>query len=109
MREKELEKLKDYKYGFSTDIENFKAPKGLNEEVIKFISKIKPTYCNNDIGMKHIGKINDDEFKISNKNYIFYLFRTENFYKILNLLFKNQNYFHLFLISLYLRFKYKKN
>ncbi len=41
MREKELEKLKDYKYGFSTDIENFKAPKGLNEEVIKFISKIK--------------------------------------------------------------------
>ena len=41
MREKELEKLKDYKYGFSTDIENFKAPKGLNEEVIRFISKIK--------------------------------------------------------------------
>ena len=41
MREKEIEKLKDYKYGFSTDIENFKAPKGLNEEVIKFISKKK--------------------------------------------------------------------
>ena len=41
MREKELEKLKDYKYGFSTDIENFKAPKGLNEKVIRFISKIK--------------------------------------------------------------------
>ena len=41
MREKELEKLKDYKYGFSTDIENFKAPKGLNEDVIKFISNIK--------------------------------------------------------------------
>ena len=41
MREKELEKLKDYKYGFSTDIENIKAPKGLNEEVIRFISKIK--------------------------------------------------------------------
>ena len=41
MREKELEKLKDYKYGFSTDIENFKAPKGLSVEVIKFISKIK--------------------------------------------------------------------
>ena len=35
MREKELEKLKDYKYGFSTDIENIKAPKGLNKEVIK--------------------------------------------------------------------------
>ena len=41
MREKEIEKLKDYKYGFSTDIENFKAPKGLNEDVIKFISNIK--------------------------------------------------------------------
>ena len=41
MREKELEKLKDYKYGFSTDIESIKAPKGLNEEVIKFISNIK--------------------------------------------------------------------
>tara|TARA_Y100001970_G_scaffold137197_1_gene168812 strand:+ start:2331 stop:3767 length:1437 start_codon:yes stop_codon:yes gene_type:complete len=41
MREKELEKLKDYKYGFSTEIENFKAPKGLNEDVIRFISKIK--------------------------------------------------------------------
>jgi ABC-type transport system involved in Fe-S cluster assembly, permease component len=41
MREKELDKIKDYKYGFSTDIENFKAPKGLNIEVIKFISKMK--------------------------------------------------------------------
>ena len=41
MREKQIEKLKDYKYGFSTDIENFKAPKGLNENVIKFISNIK--------------------------------------------------------------------
>ena len=40
-REKEIEKLKKYKYGFSTNIENFKAPKGLNEEVIKFISNIK--------------------------------------------------------------------
>ena len=45
MREKELEKLKDYKYGFSTDIENFKAPKGLNEDVIRFISKIKTIGC----------------------------------------------------------------
>ena len=41
MREKELEKIKEYKYGFSTDIENIRAPKGLNKEVIKFISKIK--------------------------------------------------------------------
>ena len=40
-REKDIEKLKDYKYGFSTDIENIKAPRGLNEEVIKFISNIK--------------------------------------------------------------------
>ena len=41
MREKELDILKDYKYGFTTDIENIKAPKGLNEEVIRFISNIK--------------------------------------------------------------------
>ena len=41
MREKELEKLKDYKYGFTTDIESIKAPKGLNKEVIQFISNIK--------------------------------------------------------------------
>ena len=31
----------DYKYGFTTDIDNFKAPKGLSEETIKFISKIQ--------------------------------------------------------------------
>ena len=41
MREKELEKIKEYKYGFSTDIEDVKAPKGLNKKVIQFISKIK--------------------------------------------------------------------
>ena len=29
-RQKEIDSLKDYKYGFSTDIENTKAPKGLN-------------------------------------------------------------------------------
>ena len=40
-RQKEIDKLKDYKYGFSTDIENTRAPKGLNEDVIKFISNIK--------------------------------------------------------------------
>jgi len=40
-RQKDIENLKDYKYGFSTDIENIKAPKGLNEDVIKFISNIK--------------------------------------------------------------------
>ena len=41
MKEKEIDKLKDYKYGFTTDIENIKAPKGLNKEVIKFISEVK--------------------------------------------------------------------
>ncbi len=40
-RQKEIDNLKDYKYGFSTDIENIQAPKGLNEYVIKFISDIK--------------------------------------------------------------------
>ena len=40
-RQKEIDNLKDYKYGFSTDIENIQAPKGLNEDVIKFISRIK--------------------------------------------------------------------
>ena len=34
-------KNQDYKYGFTTEIENFKAPKGLSEETIKFISNIK--------------------------------------------------------------------
>ena len=41
MKQQELEKTKEYKYGFTTDIESIKAPKGLNEEIIKFISKIK--------------------------------------------------------------------
>ena len=40
-RQKEIDNLKDYKYGFTTDIENTKAPKGLNEDVIRFISNIK--------------------------------------------------------------------
>ena len=35
MKEQELEKK--YKYGFVTDIESIRAPKGLSEEVIKFI------------------------------------------------------------------------
>ena len=30
-REKEIEKLKDHTYGFSTDIENTRAHTGLNE------------------------------------------------------------------------------
>ena len=35
MREKEIDKLKEYKYGFTTDIESIKSPKGLTEETIK--------------------------------------------------------------------------
>ena len=33
----------DYKYGFVTDIESDNAPKGLNEDIIKFISAKKRT------------------------------------------------------------------
>ena len=41
-----VEQVKDldvdkYKYGFSTDIETVKAPKGLNEDIVKFISEKK--------------------------------------------------------------------
>ena len=31
----------DYKYGFSSDIENIQAPKGLNEEIVKLKGDIK--------------------------------------------------------------------
>ena len=41
MKQQELKETKEYKYGFTTDIESVRAPKGLNEEVIKFISNIK--------------------------------------------------------------------
>jgi len=41
MKQEELRKGKEYKYGFTTDIESIRAPKGLNENVIKFISNIK--------------------------------------------------------------------
>ena len=37
---KDLEN-KEYEFGFVTDIESEKAPKGLNEEIIKFISEKK--------------------------------------------------------------------
>src|SRR5215210_1120684 len=33
--------LSDYKYGFVTDIEADEAPKGLNEDIIRFISQKK--------------------------------------------------------------------
>ena len=41
MKQQELENTKEYKYGFTTDIESIRAPKGLSEEVIKFISRAK--------------------------------------------------------------------
>jgi len=41
MKQQDLAKGKEYKYGFTTDIESVRAPKGLNEEVIRFISKTK--------------------------------------------------------------------
>ena len=37
MSSKYIETNKEYKYGFTTDIESFKAPKGLNEETIKLL------------------------------------------------------------------------
>jgi len=41
MSKETLRKSKEYKYGFSSDIESETVPKGLNEEVIKLISEKK--------------------------------------------------------------------
>ena len=41
MKNQDLNINKEYKYGFTTDIESIRAPKGLNEDTIKFISNIK--------------------------------------------------------------------
>ena len=41
MKTEDLKNNKDYKYGFTTDVENIRSPKGLSEETIKFISNIK--------------------------------------------------------------------
>ncbi len=41
MKNSNINTNQDYKYGFTTDIENIRAPKGLSEKSIKFISKIK--------------------------------------------------------------------
>jgi len=38
---RQVEELKKYKYGFETEIETEKAPKGLNEDIIRFISAKK--------------------------------------------------------------------
>ena len=41
MKTEDLKNDKDYKYGFTTDVENIRSPKGLSEETIRFISNIK--------------------------------------------------------------------
>ena len=41
MKTEDFKNSQEYKYGFTTDVENIRAPKGLNEETIKFISNIK--------------------------------------------------------------------
>ena len=41
MKNQDLNINQEYKYGFTTDIESIRAPKGLNEDSIKFISNIK--------------------------------------------------------------------
>ena len=41
MKTEDLKHIKDYKYGFTTDVENIRSPKGLSEETIRFISNIK--------------------------------------------------------------------
>ena len=41
MKKQNININQDYKYGFITDIENIRAPKGLSEQSIKFISDIK--------------------------------------------------------------------
>ena len=41
MKTEDLKNNQEYKYGFTTDVENIRSPKGLNEDTIKFISNIK--------------------------------------------------------------------
>ena len=55
MREKQIEKLKDYKYGFTTDIENIKAPKGLNEN--KILDVILPEKDVDGLHPINVGKL----------------------------------------------------
>ena len=43
MKNQELDQNKEYKYGFTTDIESVKAPKGLSEETIKKFSRFANT------------------------------------------------------------------
>ena len=41
MKNQNINTEQDYKYGFTTDIENIRSPKGLTKNTIEFISKIK--------------------------------------------------------------------
>jgi len=41
MKTEDLKNSQEYKYGFTTDVENIRASRGLNDETIKFISNIK--------------------------------------------------------------------
>ena len=41
MKKKDIKNNKDYKYGFTTELESIRSPKGLSEETIRFISNIK--------------------------------------------------------------------
>ena len=41
MKTEDIKNNKDYKYGFTTEVENIRSPKGLSEKTIKFISNIK--------------------------------------------------------------------
>ena len=43
MKNQDLNINQEYKYGFTTDIETIKAPKGLNEDSIKYPkAKVQP-------------------------------------------------------------------
>ena len=106
---------KKYNNIFITSLENLvKDTKDELKKIYYFLGlsylankKIIPTYCGKEIGTDHIEKINDDEYKISDKNYIFYQFRTRKFFDTLGLLCKNIKYFDFFLLSIYLKLKYK--
>ena len=41
MKQSTINPSEEYKYGFTTDIESIRAPKGLNEEIIHLLSKKK--------------------------------------------------------------------
>ena len=41
MKNQNIDSNQEYKYGFTTEIENIKAPKGLTKKTIEFISNIK--------------------------------------------------------------------